>query len=185
MILFPFLCISITYNSEYGPESMILLGFQRDFYASSSRSYCLVIVVLERHQWDPSSLQTMDVCSLSLCFRVFASNDYLFKHLAHDTRLLSPTCMNIWFDIRNIHFTFNIVDVDHAQVQFLGNLTLNIWDCGGYVWWFSQMHNSFSIVRTDSYKKHSTSEVRKSSVMSSSWFLYLTSTVRILMYKIQ
>ncbi|KAK8801160.1 hypothetical protein WA158_001930 [Blastocystis sp. Blastoise] len=33
---------------------------------------------------------------------------------SRDTHLLSPT-----------------FDVDHAQVQFLGNMTLNIWDCGG------------------------------------------------------
>ena len=27
-----------------------------------------------------------------------------------------------------------IVDVEHSHVRFLGNLVLNLWDCGGYVY---------------------------------------------------
>ena len=27
------------------------------------------------------------------------------------------------------------VDVEHSHVRFLGNLVLNLWDCGGYAFW--------------------------------------------------
>ena len=29
------------------------------------------------------------------------------------------------------HYFFILVDVEHSHVRFLGNLVLNIWDCGG------------------------------------------------------
>lgn len=28
--------------------------------------------------------------------------------------------------------SINVVDVEHSHVRFLGNLVLNLWDCGGY-----------------------------------------------------
>lgn len=38
------------------------------------------------------------------------------NYVAKDTRRLGAT-----------------IDVEHSHVRFLGNLTLNLWDCGGYV----------------------------------------------------
>jgi hypothetical protein len=29
-------------------------------------------------------------------------------------------------------FPLLVVDVEHSHVRFLGNLVLNLWDCGGY-----------------------------------------------------
>jgi Ras-related GTP-binding protein A/B len=34
-------------------------------------------------------------------------------------------------DVRRLGAT---IDVEHSQVKFLGNLVLNLWDCGGYAW---------------------------------------------------
>jgi len=31
--------------------------------------------------------------------------------------------------VLNVSF---VVDVEHSHVRFLGNLVLNLWDCGGY-----------------------------------------------------
>ena len=33
-------------------------------------------------------------------------------------------------DVRRLGVT---VDIEHTQFKFLGNLILNLWDCGGYV----------------------------------------------------
>ena len=33
-------------------------------------------------------------------------------------------------DVRRLGAT---IDVEHSRVKFLGNLSLNLWDCGGYV----------------------------------------------------
>lgn len=33
-------------------------------------------------------------------------------------------------DVRRLGAT---IDVEHSQIKFLGNLVLNLWDCGGYV----------------------------------------------------
>ena len=33
-------------------------------------------------------------------------------------------------DVRRLGAT---IDVEHSNIKFLGNLTLNLWDCGGYV----------------------------------------------------
>jgi Ras-related GTP-binding protein A/B len=38
------------------------------------------------------------------------------NYVAKDTRRLGAT-----------------IDVEHSHVKFLGNLTLNLWDCGGLV----------------------------------------------------
>ncbi|XP_047234372.1 ras-related GTP-binding protein A isoform X1 [Girardinichthys multiradiatus] len=32
---------------------------------------------------------------------------------------------------KNLHFLLTLVDVEHSHVRFLGNLVLNLWDCGG------------------------------------------------------
>lgn len=37
-------------------------------------------------------------------------------------------------DTSQLAFT---VDVEHAHVRFLGNLVLNLWDCGGQVCFFT------------------------------------------------
>ncbi|RLN97417.1 hypothetical protein BBJ28_00018004 [Nothophytophthora sp. Chile5] len=34
--------------------------------------------------------------------------------------------------MRSIIFANYLVDVEHSHVRFLGNLVLNLWDCGGY-----------------------------------------------------
>lgn len=55
------------------------------------------------------------------------------NYIAKDTRKLGAT-----------------IDVDMSQVRFLGNLTLNLWDCGGYAralaftmrTWHSRMHTN-------------------------------------------
>ena len=33
-------------------------------------------------------------------------------------------------DVRRLGAT---IDVEHSRVKFLGNLILNLWDCGGYI----------------------------------------------------
>lgn len=33
-------------------------------------------------------------------------------------------------DVRRLGAT---IDVEHSHVKFMGNLTLNLWDCGGWV----------------------------------------------------
>ena len=33
-------------------------------------------------------------------------------------------------DVRRLGAT---IDVEHSNIKFLGNLVLNLWDCGGYV----------------------------------------------------
>lgn len=33
-------------------------------------------------------------------------------------------------DVRRLGAT---IDVEHSRIKFLGNLILNLWDCGGYV----------------------------------------------------
>ena len=38
-----------------------------------------------------------------------------------------------------------IVDVEHSHVRFLGNLVLNLWDCGGYEYIFSALTDIFNI----------------------------------------
>ena len=42
------------------------------------------------------------------------------NYIARDTRRLGATSINV-----------NLVDVEHNHVRFLGNLILNLWDCGG------------------------------------------------------
>ncbi|XP_008292208.1 ras-related GTP-binding protein A isoform X1 [Stegastes partitus] len=32
---------------------------------------------------------------------------------------------------KSSHYLLNLVDVEHSHVRFLGNLVLNLWDCGG------------------------------------------------------
>jgi hypothetical protein len=32
------------------------------------------------------------------------------------------------------------VDVEHSHVRFLGNLVLNLWDCGGYARGAERLH---------------------------------------------
>ena len=36
-------------------------------------------------------------------------------------------------DVRRLGAT---IDVEHSNIKFMGNLTLNLWDCGGYVYHF-------------------------------------------------
>jgi Ras-related GTP-binding protein A/B len=37
-------------------------------------------------------------------------------------------------DVRRLGAT---IDVEHSNIKFMGNLMLNLWDCGGYVELFS------------------------------------------------
>jgi len=52
------------------------------------------------------------------------------------TRMLFVHCI-LYFNsiVKEITtaFTSYPVDVEHSHVRFLGNLVLNLWDCGGYV----------------------------------------------------
>lgn len=36
-------------------------------------------------------------------------------------------------DVRGIGYT---VDINEAKFRFLGNLILNLWDCGGFLFYF-------------------------------------------------
>ena len=42
-----------------------------------------------------------------------------------------------------------LVDVDQAHVKFLGNLTLNLWDCGGFTYPMTRL-----IIRQDSFMEN-------------------------------
>lgn len=53
------------------------------------------------------------------------------NYVAKDTRRLGAT-----------------IDVDLSHVKFLGNLTLNLWDCGGYVGVLSSHLLSFNSIST-------------------------------------
>lgn len=62
------------------------------------------------------------------------------NYLARDTMRLGPTRMSRPVAAGLVH-SFNLhthvvlacaVDVEHSHVRFLGNLVLNLWDCGGY-----------------------------------------------------
>ncbi len=49
----------------------------------------------------------------------------------HDTDIDYCNVLSLLF-----HFIVSLsltVDVEHSHVRFLGNLVLNLWDCGGYV----------------------------------------------------
>lgn len=40
----------------------------------------------------------------------------------------------VWCSCSQLHYIvdqFHLVDVEHSHVRFLGNLMLNLWDCGG------------------------------------------------------
>jgi Ras-related GTP-binding protein A/B len=39
-------------------------------------------------------------------------------------------------DVRRLGAT---IDVEHSNIKFMGNLMLNLWDCGGYATGFSAM----------------------------------------------
>jgi Ras-related GTP-binding protein A/B len=43
------------------------------------------------------------------------------NYVARDTRRLGATSIKI----------LKTVDIEHSHVRFLGNLVLNLWDCGG------------------------------------------------------
>ena len=53
---------------------------------------------------------------------------------ARDTMRLGATSMYYVFMalLGGLNFIL-LVDVEHSHVRFLGNLVLNLWDCGGYV----------------------------------------------------
>ena len=62
------------------------------------------------------------------------------NYIARDTRRLGATSQNLFkniFQSQSIfffHFYINSnfkVDVEQSYVRFLGNLVLNLWDCGG------------------------------------------------------
>lgn len=71
------------------------------------------------------------------------------NYIARDTRRLGATSKNTakksaawkcvcdaWCFHVPMYKTFylsllNVVDVEHSHVRFLGNLVLNLWDCGG------------------------------------------------------
>lgn len=62
------------------------------------------------------------------------------NYIARDTRRLGATSEKFIFFyiirlysliVLNINVVFILVDVEHSHVKFLGNLVLNLWDCGG------------------------------------------------------
>ena len=52
------------------------------------------------------------------------------NYIARDTHRLAPT-----------------IDVEHTNVRFLGNLVLNLWDCGGQFRFFENYFESDTIFR--------------------------------------
>lgn len=63
------------------------------------------------------------------------------NYIARDTRRLGATSNQVidklYFSkcvmkLKKILLIF-VVDVEHSHVRFLGNLVLNLWDCGGLV----------------------------------------------------
>ena len=67
------------------------------------------------------------------------------NYIARDTRRLGATSkgylkkkkcfdaecfLNLIYQ-KMISLLLNTVDVEHSHVRFLGNLVLNLWDCGG------------------------------------------------------
>lgn len=61
------------------------------------------------------------------------------------------------------HANFNVVDVEHTHVRFLGNLVLNLWDCGGQFRFY------------ESYFDSQRDTIFRSVVHISPYFNYLTS----------
>lgn len=56
------------------------------------------------------------------------------NYIARDTRRLGATSLLSNISIYPLFIIFfSLVDVEHSHVRFLGNLVLNIWDCGGQV----------------------------------------------------
>ncbi len=53
------------------------------------------------------------------------------NYLARDTMRLSPTCKFFLLFLSGFFIFLALVDVEHTHVRFLGNLVLNLWDCGG------------------------------------------------------
>ena len=54
------------------------------------------------------------------------------NYSAKDTRRLGPTSMSTPKITKRIHYLLlSLVDVEQSYVRFLGNLILNLWDCGG------------------------------------------------------
>lgn len=60
------------------------------------------------------------------------------NYIARDTRRLGATSESYILFPRILYFKFDTypfvpvsVDVEHSHVRFLGNLVLNLWDCGG------------------------------------------------------
>lgn len=60
------------------------------------------------------------------------------NYIAKDTRRLGATSINVFINYINKYITtifvtviIFLVDVEHSHVRFLGNLVLNLWDCGG------------------------------------------------------
>ena len=54
------------------------------------------------------------------------------NYIARDTRRLGATSMPYMRSNRQVVTVICfVVDVEHSHVRFLGNLVLNLWDCGG------------------------------------------------------
>lgn len=65
------------------------------------------------------------------------------NYIARDTRRLGATSKHIDDPLNQVVFNLIVifilnnlskiflVDVEHSHVRFLGNLVLNLWDCGG------------------------------------------------------
>jgi len=63
------------------------------------------------------------------------------KHCYHHC-ILYEYCMLTLYSLSNfvtvsaifvLYTMCSVVDVEYSHVRFLGNLVLNLWDCGGYV----------------------------------------------------
>ena len=52
------------------------------------------------------------------------------NYMARDTMRIAPTLGIVFFVVLSF-FLISPVDVEHTHVRFMGNLVLNLWDCGG------------------------------------------------------
>lgn len=73
------------------------------------------------------------------------------NYIARDTRRLGAT-IGSWSDDKKVHAcdperssltpSLSLLDVEHSHVRFLGNLVLNLWDCGGQESYMDQYFQS-------------------------------------------
>ena len=70
------------------------------------------------------------LCICCCSYDKFSQNVPLSLYHAREPLIINILTLNFVRTRSNLCFTFT-VDVEHSHVRFLGNLVLNLWDCGG------------------------------------------------------